>query len=155
MNEGHATGGGAETETRRHWIAVLARAKAPELEALLNRHGGEPAHVVLKAPETGTVMIEGRAGGTGRRFNAGEATVTRCVVRLATGTLGVAYALGSDRRKALLSALIDGKLQAPEGAALMAEIEALAQSQQAARQEASRKAGATKVEFFTLVRGEG
>ena len=78
-----------------------------------------PAHDLLKAPETGTVMVEGRAGGAGRRFNLGEATVTRCVVRLADGAMGFSYALGRDGRKARLAAILDAQLQreAPGGAA--------------------------------------
>jgi alpha-D-ribose 1-methylphosphonate 5-triphosphate synthase subunit PhnG len=141
---------------RQRWLAVLARASTDEIASILERHGGEPAHSVLKAPETGTVMLEGRAGGTGTRFNAGEATVTRCVVRLVAGPIGVAYALGTDRRKALLAALLDGLLQqAASPQSLCHEIGTLAAAQQAKREQASAKAAATKVEFFTLVRGGG
>ena len=141
--------------TRQAWMAVLARAGRDELESLIERLGGIPAHTVLKPAETGTVMVEGRAGGTGRRFNLGEATMTRCVVRLANGTMGFAYALGTDRRKSLLSAVIDGLLQDPERGADIArtEIAPLAARQRAVKELALRKAAATKVDFFTLVRG--
>ncbi|MFV0295634.1 MAG: phosphonate C-P lyase system protein PhnG [Hyphomicrobiaceae bacterium] len=148
----------SETTERQRWMAVLARASRSELEAILDRAGSVPGHVVLKPAETGTVMVEARAGGSGRRFNAGEATMTRCVVRLdaAPGTLGFAYALGTDRRKALLSAVLDALLQQPATGRhlLEAEITPLAQRQQAARELASRKAARTKVEFFTMVRGQ-
>ena len=55
-------------------------------------------------------MVRARAGGTGQRFNLGEATVTRCVVRpdaALTGTqqVGVGYVLGCSHRQALLVAL--------------------------------------------------
>ncbi|KRE24666.1 hypothetical protein ASE66_05435 [Bosea sp. Root483D1] len=143
-----------EIATRQHWMAVLARATQGEIDALLQQGGPLPTHELLKAPETGTVMVEGRAGGAGRRFNLGEATVTRCVVRLEGGAMGFSYALGRDGRKARLAAITDALLQGEiETGPLRRGVFALAQKQQAARDLASRKAAATKVDFFTLVRG--
>lgn len=142
------------TTPRQQWLAILARASRGEIEGLAGSLDALPAHEVLKAPETGTVMVEGRAGGAGRRFNLGEATVTRCVVRLANGTMGFSYALGRDGRKARLAAVIDGLLQGEgEAGPLRRGVAELAAGQQAARELASRKAAATKVDFFTLVRG--
>ncbi|MGO4406719.1 phosphonate C-P lyase system protein PhnG [Bosea sp. RAF48] len=136
---------------RQSWMATLARASRAEIESLL---GDPPNHDVLKAPETGTVMVEGRAGGAGRRFNLGEATVTRCVVRLYNGRMGFSYALGRDGRKARLAALLDARLQdEAEGSDLHRDVATLAAQQASARDLASRKAAATKVDFFTLVRG--
>lgn len=147
-SEGSTTG---KTE-RQRWMATLARASRSEIEALAGRE--LPAHEVLKAPETGTLMVEGRAGGAGRRFNLGEATMTRCVVRLDGGAMGFSYALGRDGRKARLAAILDARLQAEgEDGELKRGIAGLAEAQAAARDLASRKAAATKVEFFTLVRG--
>jgi alpha-D-ribose 1-methylphosphonate 5-triphosphate synthase subunit PhnG len=137
-------------------MAVMARASSAELSEVLALQGATPHHDILKPAEAGTVMIEGRAGGSGTRFNLGEVTVTRCVVRLIGGIVGVAYALGTDRRKVHLAALLDGILQTTRpNERLLAAIEVLATRQLAARVEASRKAAATKVEFFTLVRGDG
>ena len=153
LTEPSETGAQPTAGARKVWMAVLARARRDDLEAIFARRGGLPDHVVLKPAETGTVMVEGRAGGTGRRFNLGEATMTRCVVRLSDGTMGFAYALGTDRRKALLSALIDGLMQVEGANGLGDEIAALARRQAEARALASRKAAATKVDFFTLVRG--
>ncbi|SIR25197.1 phosphonate C-P lyase system protein PhnG [Bosea sp. TND4EK4] len=145
------TPGSTEKTPRQIWMATLARASRSEIETLL---GAPPAHEVLKAPETGTVMVEGRAGGAGRRFNLGETTVTRCVVRLSNGRMGFSYALGRDHAKARLAALVDAQLQdEAEGSALHGGIARLAEHQTAARQRASRKAATTKVDFFTLVRG--
>lgn len=140
---------------RQAWMAVLARARRDDLEAIMTRLGAMPRHSVMKPAETGTIMVEGRAGGTGRRFNLGEATMTRCVVRLESGAMGFAYALGTDRRKALLAAVLDALLQDPVGgqALASAEIAPLAERQRAARELVLRKAAATKVDFFTLVRG--
>ena len=132
-------------------MATLARASRSEIETLL---GDPPDHDLLKAPETGTMMVEGRAGGAGRRFNLGEATVTRCVVRLSNGRMGFSYALGRDGRKARLAAILDARLQLnPQDEALRSGVASLAAKQAAARDLASRKAAATKVDFFTLVRG--
>ncbi len=144
--------GSEEMSDRQRWMAVLARATRPEIAALLGPD--LPDHEVLKAPETGTVMVEGRAGGAGRRFNLGEATVTRCVVRLADGLMGFSYALGRDAGKARLAAILDARLQAQAAdSALHQAVRNMAARQGAARELASRKAAATKVDFFTLVRG--
>lgn len=142
-------------EARRRHMAVLARAPRGDIEALVGAVTAPP-FTTLKPPETGTVMVEGRAGGAGSRFNLGEATVTRCVIRLDSGTLGFSYALGRDKEKARLAALTEALLQEePLEGPLHAGLAALATRQVEARDLASRKAAATKVEFFTMVRGEG
>ncbi len=139
---------------RQHWMAVLARASRAEIEQLSRTASPLPAHDILKPAETGTIMVEGRAGGAGRRFNLGEATMTRCVVRLGNGAMGFSFALGRDGRKARLAAILDGLLQGEtEAGPLRQGIASLADRQSAARDLASRKAAATKVDFFTLVRG--
>lgn len=102
------------------------------------------------------VMLRGRIGGTGDAFNLGEATVTRCAVRVGAGALGVGYALGRDRRKAELIAIFDALLQdATRHAQIQREVlDPLARQQAAQRDAVSRSAASSKVEFFTLVRGE-
>lgn len=145
---------------RQNWLAVLARAPVARLEAALDDLPGGRAAVLdgavaLRRPETGLAMVRGRAGGSGGRFNIGEMTVSRAVVRLAGGEAGVGYVAGRDRRKAELVAVIDALLQTPaHGPALAARlVEPLAAEQAAAREQASRKAAASRVEFFTMVRG--
>jgi alpha-D-ribose 1-methylphosphonate 5-triphosphate synthase subunit PhnG len=145
----------SEQAQRRRWLAVLARAETDRLEAHLA--GAEhPAFVVLRQPETGLVMARGRAGGTGQRFNLGEITITRCAVQSADGHIGHGYVAGRDKRKAELVARFDALLQAPaRRAALLARVvEPLAAAQAAAAAAQARKAAATRVEFFTMVRGE-
>lgn len=136
-------------------MAVLARAEGAALAEFTAALGALPEFEVVRPAETGTVMLEGRAGGTGQRFNLGEATVTRCVVRFGT-QLGFSYALGRDQAKALLSAKMDALLQ---DAAWHNDVEAaviapLSRLQEEIRLAKSRKAAATKVDFFTLVRGD-
>ncbi len=137
---------------RQHWLGVLARAPREDLE----RHADAldlPAFTWLRRPETGMVMLRGRAGGTGQPFNLGEATVTRCAVR-AGNAVGTAHVLGRDGRRAELVARLDAALQDParQAALINAVIAPLEQAQRARREAASRAAATTKVEFFTLVR---
>ena len=67
----------------------------------------------MRGPETGLVMVRGRAGGSGSPFNLGEMTVTRCTVQLGSGTAGHAYIAGRDERQAELAAVADALLQDP------------------------------------------
>jgi alpha-D-ribose 1-methylphosphonate 5-triphosphate synthase subunit PhnG len=143
-------------EQRRRWLAVLARAATAQLEACW-AETGQPALTLLRQPETGLVMARGRAGGTGKRFNLGEITVTRCAVQSADGHIGHGYVAGRDRRKAELVASFDALLQAESRRTALLErvVEPLANAQAEARAATARKAAATRVEFFTLVRGDG
>jgi alpha-D-ribose 1-methylphosphonate 5-triphosphate synthase subunit PhnG len=90
--------------------------------------------------------------GAGQRFNLGEMTVTRCAVTLSDGTVGHAYVKGRDRIQAQYAALFDAIMQRDDGASDF--IDMLARQQAEAKREAARKVAATKVDFFTLVRGE-
>lgn len=141
---------------RPRWMAALAKATPPELEAAWSALADKPAFTALRGPEAGLVMVRGRAGGTGDRFHLGEMTVTRCTVRLADGTVGHAYIAGRNRRKAELAALFDALMQAPARRPWIEAnvIRPLSEAHRSRRELASRKAAATKVEFFTMVRGD-
>jgi alpha-D-ribose 1-methylphosphonate 5-triphosphate synthase subunit PhnG len=141
---------------RRRWMAVLARARTEELEQGWRRLRPAPTYEWLRQPESGLLMVRGRAGGTGIKFNLGEASLTRCVLRTDNGYIGVSYVLGRDLRHAELAAAFDALLQDP---ACHADIECavigpLQQAQAERREAESRKAAATKVEFYTLARGD-
>ncbi|HET8996655.1 MAG TPA: phosphonate C-P lyase system protein PhnG, partial [Acetobacteraceae bacterium] len=101
----------APQDDRRHWMAVLARASAAELQSALAAVGALPEYIRLRGPEPGLVMVRGRIGGGGGAFNLGEMTVTRCAIRVAHGTVGHAYIAGRDERRAELAALCDALLQ--------------------------------------------
>jgi alpha-D-ribose 1-methylphosphonate 5-triphosphate synthase subunit PhnG len=133
-------------------MAILARAPAEGLEALLNEAGGAPEYTVLRGPEGGLVMVRGRAGGGGAPFNLGEMTVTRCSVRLRSGLVGHAYVAGREPRRAEIAALLDALMQDPERAeTLEARIIAPLEASQAARRtERAGKAAATRVQFFAM-----
>jgi alpha-D-ribose 1-methylphosphonate 5-triphosphate synthase subunit PhnG len=137
-------------------MSVLAQSDTPDIAA----HLGDlalPAHENVRAPESGLVMVRGRIGGDGAPFNLGEATVSRAAVRLATGELGVGYTLGRDRRKAELIALCDALIQSRDHAALVEArvLAPLRERQTAERRRAAAETAATRVDFYTLVRGEG
>lgn len=102
------------------------------------------------------LMLRGRVGGTGNPFNLGEASVVRCAVRLGNGALGVAYAMGRDKRHAELAALFDALLQDPMRHDELQRmlIQPLQAMQAQARASRRREVAPSKVEFFTLVRGD-
>jgi alpha-D-ribose 1-methylphosphonate 5-triphosphate synthase subunit PhnG len=137
---------------RQHWMAVLARASETQLRACLAGLPPLPDYVTLRGPEAGLVMLRGRAGGQGRRFNMGEMTVTRCAVRAEGGQVGHAYVAGRDAAQAELAARLDAALQDPatHDALHRAVIAPLAASQAAAREATREKAAATRVQFFTM-----
>ena len=144
--------GGTE---RQHWMAVLARAGADEISARLSACSDLPSWRVLRGPESGLVMVRGRAGGGGAPFNLGEMTVTRCTVRTGSGTdgfTGHAHVAGRDARQAELAAAVDALLQDASLRVVLTDriIEPLAAAQRARRADIAAKAAATKVQFFAL-----
>jgi alpha-D-ribose 1-methylphosphonate 5-triphosphate synthase subunit PhnG len=84
-------------------------------------------------------------------------TVTRCSVAVGDGTVGHAWIAGRDPAHAELAAVLDALLQDPErGPALAASlIEPLARAQAERRRAVAARAADSRVEFFTMVRGEG
>lgn len=141
---------------RSRWMGLLARAPLALLEAWAARQPPR-GYAWLRRPECGLVMVRARAGGTGEKFNLGEMTVTRCVLRLDEGPSGVAYVQGRSQRKAELAALADALLQLPDEAkAVLCElIEPIRTRLDADAARMRSKAQATRVEFFTLAREAG
>jgi alpha-D-ribose 1-methylphosphonate 5-triphosphate synthase subunit PhnG len=143
-----------EHAARQHWIGVLSRTRRAELLPHENALR-DAEYQLIRAPEIGMTLVRGRMGGSGAPFNVGEMSVTRCVVRLADGRTGYSYLAGRDKAHAELAALADAHLQGAQQAHWMRElIEPLAQAQAARRSRQQAETAATKVEFFTLVRGE-
>ena len=116
-----------------------------------------PSHEVLREPESGLVMVRGRIGGDGAAFNLGEATVSRAAVRLASGEIGFGYTLGRDREKARIIALCDALVQTSEFADVVERrvIAPLRDAMLARRHQKAAETAATRVDFYTMVRGEG
>jgi len=153
MKAGDETHGQAR---RKAAMTVLAHSEATDIAGHLGAIA-LPAHEDLRAPENGLVMVRGRVGGDGAPFNLGEATVSRAAVRLATGEIGFGYTLGRDREKARLIALCDAMVQSDEfAAAIEAQVVAPLRAAMVDRRNSkAAEAAATRVDFYTLVRGEG
>lgn len=136
-------------------MRLLALASWNDLRACTYGIAATPCDMI-RAPETGLVMLRGRIGGTGSAFNLGEATVTRCAVRTAKGHEGHAYVMGRNHGHAKLAAVCDALLQDEnQHAEIDAQVLQPLQKRMAEQRSlAARKAAATKVDFFTLVRGE-
>ena len=140
---------------RRRAMAVLADTATADIEGRMSALT-IPSHEELRTPENGLVMLRGRVGGDGAPFNLGEATVTRAAVRLASGETGFAYVLGRDARKAKLIAICDAMLQSKNSGQILDSVVApLEEALIARRRETDAETAATRVNFFTLVRGEG
>jgi alpha-D-ribose 1-methylphosphonate 5-triphosphate synthase subunit PhnG len=147
---------GGEQARRRAAMAVLAHSDAADIAGHLDALA-VPAHQDLRAPENGLVMVRGRTGGDGAPFNLGEATVSRAAVRLATGEVGFGYTLGRDAKKARMIALCDALIQTIDHAdAVEAHVLAPLRARMLAeRNRSAAETAATRVDFYTLVRGEG
>lgn len=147
---------GANDPDRQRRLSVLAKAPA---ETLLSRWAAlrlDPPVDVLRGPESGLVALQGRMGGGGQPFHVGEMSATRVTVRLGSGHVGHALIAGRDARKAKLVAVIDALALDPEYAeAIEREIVAPLESEAQQTDAALRaETAATKVNFFTMVRGE-
>ncbi|GMB79968.1 phosphonate C-P lyase system protein PhnG [Shinella zoogloeoides] len=150
--EAGAKGAAAE---RRKAIGLLAKASRAELQAAFDALADKPAVQPVRGPETGLVMVRGRMGGGGAPFNLGEATVSRASIRLDDGTVGHGQTLGTDGARARLAAIFDALFQQParkgEVETLLEGIAARVADEDAAK---ARQTAATRVDFFTMVRGE-
>jgi alpha-D-ribose 1-methylphosphonate 5-triphosphate synthase subunit PhnG len=151
----------SDTVARQRWLTVLAKAPAPRLQAAWEALDDKPAYRLLRQGETGLVMVRGRIGGTGRPFNVGEMTMTRAAVQLldaagAARFTGFGHAAGRSTRHAELIALFDAMLQDPARREAIAAsvIEPLAAAQKARKAHEAAKVAESKVDFFTMVRGE-
>jgi alpha-D-ribose 1-methylphosphonate 5-triphosphate synthase subunit PhnG len=144
-------------------MALLARAPLPLIEQGLADHT-QSTPQWLRRPETGLMMVQGRVGGAGEKFNLGEMTVTRCALRLAAANtsdpalkdtpVGVAYVMGRNHRHAQLAAVADALLQTPAEwpvleQRLLAPLRAHVQAGQTRRHA---QAQTTKVDFLTVAR---
>lgn len=144
-----------ETERRRWRMELLARATAGEFNAAWTALPAEPEVTDLRGPETGLIMLTGRIGGDGARFNLGEATVSRSTVRLASGHIGFGQLLGSDRDRARKAAVFDALAATERGRPVVEELCAAIEARLTGeRRQHEADAASTRVDFFTLVRGE-
>src|SRR6202790_5021956 len=151
-----ASGENGGQARRKAAMAVLAHCDAADIVACLDAIA-LPSCENLREPENGLVMVRGRIGGDGAPFNLGEATVSRAAVRLSTGEVGFGYTLGRDRQKAQMIALCDAMVQSNEFADAVEEyvLAPLRAVMLSIQNRKAKETAATRVDFYTLVRGEG
>ena len=145
-----------EQTLRKRWISALSRALPEDVEQAWEETPDKPGYTFLRQPQTGLTMIRGRAGATGEAFNLGEITMTRASVRLNSGTVGHGYVTGRRPRHAELCAVFDALAQEPgRQDEILARVVEPLESLALGRKENQRcQTNATKVEFFTMVRGD-
>ncbi len=146
----------AENDARKRAASLLARATREELTSAWDALPTKPDFKPVRGPETGLVMVRGRIGGRGAPFNLGEATVTRATVLLASGIAGHAHALGTDKTKARLAAVFDALFQDSEMSSfvenqILTVVEARIAEED---RQLAEETAATRVDFFTMVRGD-
>src|SRR6056297_2853968 len=140
---------------RRGWMSLMAKAPEGRVAKMFDAVLARPGFTWLRPPEIGSTMVRARAGGTGAPFNLGEMTVTRCALTLGTGEVGHAYIQGRRKADAEICAVVDALMQTDAAAQLRAHVlEPLEAEMSAARSDRAAKAAATKVDFFTMARGE-
>lgn len=148
------------TEKRKHWMSVLAQASFEKLSTLWQQsqtqHGLAPDYTIIRPAEIGLAQVRARMGSTGRQFNIGDVTITRAAVQLAGGEMGYSYLQGRNKQHAELAAVLDGLLQADQyHVVIFAQIiSPLAADKQAERELRQHEVASSKVDFFTMVRGE-
>ena len=139
---------------RKTWLSHLATANSEQLAQLFDHGLRADQYRTLREPEVGTVMARARMGGTGDSFNCGEITVTRCSVEL-NGVHGHGYVQGRNKQQALTTALMDAIVQTDQHEHLIKQMnEPIAAARAARLDEINSKSEATRVDFFTRVRGE-
>ena len=142
------------TDPRRLALNALAAADADALTAAWSNWADKPDFKPVRGPEAGLVMVRGRAGGGGAPFNLGEASVSRATVRLESGEIGHGYCLGRDLDKARLIALFDALFQRDPATVETRILAPLRAGATAADLKRKQETAATRVNFFTMVRGD-
>ena len=142
-------------EKRKSWMSLLATSNQSDLLNLWEQKKIKVNYVWLRTPEIGSIMAQGRMGVTGDKFNIGEVTITRCSLKLNCGTVGHSYVQGRSKKKAEISALCDALMQTEMSneinKSIIIPLEKIKKNN---KDKILSKAEATKVDFFTLVRGE-
>ena len=142
-------------EKRKSWMSLLATSNKNDLLNLWEQKKINIRYEWLRTPEIGSIMAQGRMGVTGDKFNIGEVTITRCSIKLNCGTIGHSYVQGRSKKKAEISALCDALMQTEMSneinKSIIIPLEKIKKNN---KDKILSKAEATKVDFFTLVRGE-
>jgi alpha-D-ribose 1-methylphosphonate 5-triphosphate synthase subunit PhnG len=142
--------------TRQQLLSTLAHSRLNDIQALWQDQVDDIAFEFIRQPECGMVMAVGRAGSSGEPFNLGEVTVSRCAVRLPGGETGFGYVKGRDTNHALHIALLDALAQTRihRDQILDGICRPLQKKLQSKKAEQQARVDKTRVDFFTMIRGE-
>ena len=144
-----------QNESRKQWLSYLATADEDYLILLWDNLNMKIEYNWLREPEIGSIMVQGKAGATGDNFNVGEVTITRCSLNLDKKIQGHGYVQGRSKNKSKIAALCDALMQTNKKEIIRRNIlDKLAKYKAKKRDEILSKTEATKVDFFTMVRGE-
>ncbi len=137
-------------------MAALAFAGTDFLERTLAELSPAPTWRRLRGPEIGLALLRGRMGGSGDAFNFGETTIARAAVLTPDGTQGFGYVTGRDLRHAELAAVFDALLQNPAHRTDLFEriVPPVEMSRRASQSKRAGEVAPSRVEFFTMVRGD-
>lgn len=141
---------------RKTWMGLLSCADPDDLATIRKNLDSLIDYIYIIKPETGMIMVQAKADGSKQRFNLGEAMVSRCILKVKEQYLGTSWIMGSNIKHAELAALFDALLQDPEYKKKLHTplIEFLRKKAETKDRDLARDAVDTKVEFFTLKRGE-
>lgn len=143
-------------KSRKRRFAILSQAPNKVFANLWSAMGLDPEFEILRGPETGLVSLRGRIGGGGAPFPFGDATATRATVKLKDGRIGHSALLGRNAPRVTIAAVVDALcLNSADEERIEREfIAPLADAISQHDKKMSAQAAATKVDFFTMVRGE-
>ncbi|MDR2350926.1 MAG: phosphonate C-P lyase system protein PhnG [Deltaproteobacteria bacterium] len=139
---------------RRERMETLALSPPEALEEILEKFPKFSEPVILRAPETGLVMVRGRTGGDGDAFCLGEALVSRAAVSI-DGIVGFGMVLRSNSNHALNCAVLDALGRHPDSRErVREELARLSAKREEKIKMEEDRVKETRVEFFTMVRGD-
>lgn len=141
---------------RQKNLSILAKAPLSNMLEYWEGINIDATFNFLKKPEVGMAMVRAQAGSGGENFNMGEMTMTRCVVRLDSTEIGYGFVAGRSKKKSELVALIDACWQKKSLKNIIEEkiIAPLHCVQISKEKIISENTESSKVNFFTMVRGE-
>ncbi|SHN61572.1 phosphonate C-P lyase system protein PhnG [Desulfovibrio litoralis] len=151
--------GNINIQLRQKWMATLSCAELQDLEDAISLLPNTLSYHYLKAPEAGLIMLKAKTGDKSHTFNMGELLVTRCIVSLTweqQSTTGYAFIKGDSQRHAELAAVYDALMQIESFNKILSTklISPLNLKQKNKKQQMTKEIAETKVDFFTMVRGE-
>lgn len=150
------TNSNTKKTARQAWMATLATARTDALMLCSNTVVRQGSFEDIRTSEVGLAQVRGRMGGTGNAFNLGDMTITRCVIRSEEGHYGHSYIAGRSKTHAQRAAELDAMLQSEtyHDTVMQQVIQPLLEQQTTIDRSRREKTASTRVNFFTLVRGE-